>query len=373
MGKITATVAIEDEPAPDLLLSQEEMEIEQDHRLAATFRLKLPIGRRDDGLWRLLDDERLKLWKKVKISAAVGDEEQDLIEGFLTQIKTHFDPDENSSYLELIGMDATCLMGLEENIKDWPNYSDSAIAREIFSDYGLTPEIEDVDIIHDEAISTMIQRDTDIQFLKRLARRNGFECRVNGNTGVFRKPSLSEKPQPTLAAHFGPETNLSSFEVTANVLSPLRVEMHQIDTIAKEMRTAKAELGERSLGKNAALSIKPPGSPKKVQSRMFVRHAVATGQPEMENLCKALFDEAEWFIEASGEINTSVYGSILQVAQLVPIKGVGELFSGLYYVTNVRHRFTSSGDGQHYAQHFKARRNAFTPNGDEFGDNGSLF
>src|ERR1700752_4060665 len=105
MGKITATVAIENEPAPDLLLSQEEMEIEQDHRLAATFRLKLPIGRRDDGLWRLLDHERVKLWKKVKISAAVGDEEQDLIEGFLTQIKTRLDPDENSSYLEMIGMD----------------------------------------------------------------------------------------------------------------------------------------------------------------------------------------------------------------------------------------------------------------------------
>jgi hypothetical protein len=127
------------------------------------------------------------------------------------------------------------------------------------------------------------------------------------------------------------------------------------------------ESGEqRRLGKGVAGSLAPPNG---VESRMFVRHAVATGQPEMENLCKALFDEAEWFIEASGEIDTVSYGSILQVAQPVPIKGVGELFSGLYYVTNVRHRFTLT----RYLQHFKARRNAFTPTGDEFGDSGSLF
>lgn len=239
-----------------------------------------------------------------------------------------------------------------------------------FTEYGLTPDIKDPDkddIIHDETVSTIIQRDTDIQFLKRLARRNGFECRINGKTGVFRKPALSEKPQPTLAAHFGCETNLSSFEAGANSLSPMRVEMHQIDTVAKQTQTAKAESGQqRSLGKTAALSIEPPGSAKK---RMFVRHAVATGKPEMDNLCRALFDEAEWFIEASGEIDSVSYGSVLQVAQLVPIKGVGELFSGLYYVTNVRHRFTLT----RYVQLFEACRNAFTPTGDEFGDSGSLF
>jgi len=38
----------------------------------------------------------------------------------------------------------------------------------------------------------------------------------------------------------------------------------------------------------------------------------------------ALLDEAEWFTEARGEINTVVYGAALETRKLVPIKGVGE-------------------------------------------------
>ena len=43
---------------------------------------------------------------------------------------------------------------------------------------------------------------------------------------------------------------------------------------------------------------------------------------------------------SSRRIDTTNYGSVLQTKQLVPIKGVGELFSGLYYVTSVKHVFT---------------------------------
>jgi hypothetical protein len=92
-------------------------------------------------------------------------------------------------------------------------------------------------------------------------------------------------------------------------------------------------------------------------SRLFVRHAAASGQPEMENLCRAIFDEAEWLIEADGEVESSIYGAALQVGLPAPIKGVGATFSGMYYITNVRHVFTA----EDYRQHFTARRNALAP------------
>jgi phage protein D len=366
MPQISASILINDEPAMDFFPSLLEMEVEEDHRLASILRIKLAINKLDDGLWAFLEDERVTLWNKIKISAMVEDEEVELITGYMTQIKTHLDPDENQSFLEIRGMDATSLMNLEEKIKDWPNKTDSDIAREIFQSYDLTPEVEDTGVTHDEAVATIIQRETDIQFLKRLARRNGFECFVKEGKGYFRRPVLSEDPQPILAAHFGSETNLVHFDARLNAFRPTRVEMHQIDTIGKEIQDAIAESAEqRQLGRDGAFSVEVPDG---ITARMHVKHAVATSQPEMENLCRALFDEAEWFMEATGEVESATYGNVLRAKKLVPIKGVGETFSGIYYVTNVKHIFTVD----HYVQRFTARRNAIAPGPGDFNGGGSL-
>src|ERR1044072_9800097 len=58
--QVAATISSEDEAAPDLFLSLLEMDIEEDHRMSASFRIKVAISRQDDGLWTLLEDERQK-------------------------------------------------------------------------------------------------------------------------------------------------------------------------------------------------------------------------------------------------------------------------------------------------------------------------
>jgi phage protein D len=367
MVQIAATFELDKKPAPDLLAAALELEVETDFRLAGSFRLKLATHREPDGTWMFLDDDRLKLWHPFKVSARVGDGEQELISGYVTQISMHLDPIQGNSYVELLGMDATSVMSLEEKIKDWPNKSDSDIAREIFSDYNLTPQVDGTGVVHDDKAATIIQRDTDIQFLKRLARRNGFECFVKGDTGFFRKPLLAAPSQPVLAAHFGPCTNLGSIDARVNAMRPMRVEMHQIDVIGKQPQEASAETAEqKQLGRDAALSFTIPNG---VQSKMVVTQEVAVNQPEMQNLCRALFDEAEWFAQASGEIDTSAYGAVLQTMQPVPLKGLGEMFSGIYYVTSVKHIFGLKG----YTQQFTARRNALAPGPSDFTAAPSLF
>jgi len=363
-------IKIQDKPIVDLSDSLIEVEVDDDHRQAACVcRIKFAITRQPDGLWTVLDDEGLKLWNKIRISVNVADEKVEIFNGYITQIKPHIDRDESKSYIEILGMDGTSLMSLEEKIKDWPNITDSDIAAEIFKnpDYNLKPEVEKISVVHDEAVATIIQRETDIQFLKRLARRNGFECFVKGEKGYFRKPALTGKPMPVLAAFFGKQTSLTSFDARLNAMRPTAVEMHQIDTIRKEIMDAVVESGkQRKLGRDDVLSVKAPNN---ITSRFHVKHAVATGQEEMENLCRAVYDEAEWFIEASGEIDTKVYGSVLEVRKLVPVKGVGEIFSGIYYVTKVKHVLKMN----QYIQHFVARRNAMAPSGPaDFGGSDSL-
>ena len=73
-------------------------------------------------------------------------------------------------------------------------------------------------------MSTIIQRETDMQFLKRLALRNGFECYVEGDTGFFAPPAAIGDPQPVLAVHFGDETNVNRFRLEVNALTPTNVD-----------------------------------------------------------------------------------------------------------------------------------------------------
>lgn len=368
MGQIAATITIDDELAADFFASLLEMEVEEDHRLAGSFRIKLALSRQDDGAWTFLDDDRVQLWKPVTISAEVADASVELFAGYIVQIKPSIDVEEDQSFVEIWGMDATSLMSLEEKIRDWPNKSDSDVARQIFADYNLTPTVDETGVVHDEKVSTIIQRETDIQFLKRLARRNGFECLVAGDTGYFRKPVLNEAPQAVLAAHFGDDTNLVRFEARLTALRPTAVEMHQIDTIGKQLDDAVVEASDQPLlGRDGAASLAVPNG---ISARMFVKQAMATSRSEMTNLCQSLYSEAEWLVEASGEIDSIAYSDVLRPRQLVPIKGVGERFSGIYYVTNVKHVFTLDG----YVQQFTARRNALAPAGEgDFGGDAGLF
>jgi phage protein D len=332
-----------------------EMEVEEDHRLASVFKIKFAISKEDDGSWSYLDDDRVKLWKEMKISVNVDNENVELMSGYVTQIKPHIDPDENKCTLDVTGMDATSLMSLEEKVLGWPSKQDSDIARQIFASYALSPVVDMTGVVHAEEVSTIMQRETDIQFLKRLARRNGFECFVKGMKGYFRKPVLNSSPQPTLAAHFGDETNLVSFDAQVDSLRPAKVEMYQIDAIAKEVQSAVvASSSLRKLGREGAHATKAPNGH---TAKMFVKNAVAFNKTEMEHIGGAIFDESGWFVEAKGEVETSTYGAVLQTRGLVPVKGVGELFSGVYYVTSVRHVIK----GRRYVQHFTARRNALAP------------
>ncbi len=357
MAGVQTSIAIDNIPAADLFAGLREMTIEDDHRSATVFRIRVAMHRQRDGLWTFLDDDRVALWKPISVSVTIAGGRTELVSGYITRISPHFDAEESGSYVELSGMDATSVMSVEEKIRDWPNLKDSDVARQLFVDYGLTPHVEDTGIVHTDTTGTIIQRETDIHFLKRLARRNGFDCFVRGIHGFFAPPALVETVQPVVAALFGPETNVVWFDAGASALRPTRVEMRQIDPVAKQIDSAVVDRGmQRQLGREGALSVSPP---RPATARTHLKHTVATGRPEMENLCRAVFHEAEWLIEARGEIEGALYGSVLQARQLVPVKGVGGMFSGIYYITSVRHVFA----GERYVQLFTARRNAMAPLG----------
>jgi phage protein D len=348
---------------PDIV----SVEAEEDEKLAGVFNIRLAIHLQKDGSWTWIDDERMKVWNKVSISAGFIDNLVEVISGYITQVKPYFDAQMSQCYLDIKGMDTSVLMNTEEKVKDWANKKDSDIATQIFTQYSLIPEVENTEIVHREAVSTIIQRETDLQFLQRLARRNGFECFVRGNTGYFRSPQLTGIPMKTLAVQFGTESNLSYFKAVINAQQPVKVEMHQLDLLTRENRDVSVEsTQQRQLGKDSASGLY---SAEVEPAKVFVKHAKANDQPAMQAFCQGLYDEAEWMLEGEGEIIGTLYRDVLRARELVTIKGVGKTYSGVYYVTRVKHVFTDKG----YIQEFKVKRNALNPDGTEdFGAAGSL-
>ncbi|MGH3774149.1 MAG: phage late control D family protein [Pseudonocardiaceae bacterium] len=343
---------------PDVI----RVEVELDEELAAMFRIELSMQLEPDGTWRHLDDKRLTPWRHISIHVGFEDGTEPLMSGYVTHVHSTFDRDLARCRLELWGMDGSALMDREERLRAWPDKKDSDIAKEILSGHGFTPEVQDTAVIHNASVSTIVQRETDMQFLRRLALRNGFECFVDGKLAYFRAPPAAEAAkdvQPLLAVHFGAETNVGWFTAQIDARSPSEIGMFQLHRTDKQVVKSLAEASlQPALGTVQAASLLPKGLPR---ARAYVGMNATTGATEMDSLCQSLFHRAEWFVTGEGLIDGNSYGSVLRPRRPVTIKGVGETHSGVYYVTHVTHTIDTGG----YTQRFQVKRNGLKPKGDE--------
>jgi phage protein D len=353
-------ITIQGQEISDIYPNLIDLAVEMDDELAGMFRMRIALVLQTDGIWTHLDDKRLSLWNKVTISAGFfEDGQEEVMTGYITHLKPQFEPDSSQCILEIWGMDGSALMDREEKLKAWPNKKDSDIVTEILSNYGFTPKVDNTETVHEEAISTIIQRETDMQFLKRLALRNGFECFIDGMKGYFRKSPLATNPQSTLAVHFGKESNVERFTIEVNALTPSKISMFQTDRINKTvLDTTTDSSQQRALGKTDTKKLlnteKHPG-------QLYLSRTMTVGQSEMEALCQGIFHQAEWFVTGEGEVAGNKYGHVLKPRSTVTIKGIGETYSGIYYVSHVTHTFSEAG----YTQHFRVKRNGLHLTGRE--------
>jgi phage protein D len=360
MASDSFLITLDGEEATDLYEDVVSLDVELSDDLPASFRIVLGTAKEGDGSWRYLDEERFRPWTPVTVEAGfVGGGREEVLAGYVTAVAPTFAPAAARSTIEITGLDASVAMDREERLAAWPNKKDSDIARELFQLHGFTPDVEGTAVVHDEALSTVIQRETDWQFVRRLARRNGFACWVEGATGHFRPLPADPEPQPVLAAHFGGETTLRRFALTVDALRPAEVAMFQVDRFGKEVLAAEAATGpEDALGALTGPALLGPGVP---AGRVVVAKNAATGRPEMEALCRGLAREGAWLVSGEGEVDAAAYGHVLRPRGLVTVKGVGETHSGVYYVSFARHTFTREG----YTQRFRVRRDGLLPTGGE--------
>jgi hypothetical protein len=386
--------AAEDEFYADVI--ELTIDVRGDGAATATMRLATTLD--DDGEWIHLDDERIALFAPIEIrlgyeegeglagalGGALGGGGNDgmipVFTGFVSGAELKLSGTPGQTFFDVWMVDTSLLLGLEEKVVVWTDLSDGEVIDQITGEYADKTDIDPTGTVHAANENVLVQRATDLQFVRMLARRNGLEFAFetdpdSGDVVAFCKvPQLDGLPQPDLAVQFGLDSNLVSFGVTVDGRRPLNVKVTQTAIHTKTPNIAQVAdvtldlLGEDDLASLTSTAIDSLAPPLEATAQLLLLGSPTDDPTELNTMAEAARDEAGWFMAATGEINCDAYGFVLQPRRTVLVKGAGSLYSGMYYVTRVTHKLTSDG---RYRQTFEARRNAIGLDGsEEFGGDG---
>lgn len=252
-----------------------------------------------------------------------------IFKGEITALEPEFNVD--GAVLSVRGYDKSHRLNRETKTKAYVNSKDSDIVRQLVGSAGLTARIDETNQVHEHIYQ---DNQTDFEFIQMLARRNGREVQVDGNTLHFRKPSTSGntitlKWGETLV-NFRPRLSLAGQvnEVTVKGWDPKQ--KRSIIGTATTSSTAP-QVGYGKSGGQAAQSTFSAAK------HIEVRRPVES-QTEADAMAQAILDEINaGFLQAEG---TAFGVPQLIAGKIAKIEGVGTTFGGKYVVTSARHIFT---------------------------------
>jgi phage protein D len=355
-GSVAFSVTLAGTPlAPALLDAVQELEVEDHGDLADMARIKLAVAVAPaNQSWTVIDEPICERLANLRIGVRVGgDRITPLIDSYVIDVRAALSSEPGRSVVEIVAMDATVLMDLEEKVRAWPDQSDSSIAQAIFGDYGFDADVQPADPVRQQDEVTTLQRGSDIRFLRKLAERNGCECYLEmgedgRTTGHFHPPRLEQAPQAVLSVNLGTETNIDDFKARYDMLAATTAAVTGLDVSDASDQDAHAPEGsQRALGAQSAVGGARP------RVKLLSQTGLAKAG-ELQTLAQAVVDRSAYAVTAEGKVNSAALPQVLKAKQPVNVRGAGGQFSGQYYVQRVLHRFT----GPAYEQRVTLKRNA---------------
>jgi phage protein D len=331
------------------------VEVEDHSELADIARLKLSsaVGGANKN-WTVIDDPICQRLTRIQIGVRLGGESPTpLIDAYVIDVRASLGSEAGGSTVEIVAMDATVIMDLQEKVRAWPDQSDSSIASAIFDEYGLEADVQDTSYVRQESDVTSIQRGSDMRFLRKLAERNGYECFVDvgddgRTTGHFRAPQLNQNAQTVLSVNLGTETTVEGFKVRYDMLSATTAAASGIDAHDASTQPVQApDSTERTLGGASTIPTDLP------RTKLLPGTGLSRAG-ELQTLAQATVDRSAYAITAEGVVNAAALGQVLHAKQPVTVRGAGVQFSGTYYVQRVLHKFEHNS----YQMHVALKRNA---------------
>jgi hypothetical protein len=352
----TVQVAFAPLPAP-FVQALREIEVETAVGQASILRLHFDLSRNS---WGDLDVVAFDIFRPllpitVRVSLGLG-LPQVLINGYVRDAQLDASNTPGASRLGVVGLDALgTIMAHVQQPFPWPNCADSVVAQGIFGKYGIVPAVFPTPPTRTMLDTVSNQRDYDATYLFQLARRNSYELYIQPDPvagrdfGHFHPPLTAVPPQGVLSIDFGTQTNLNSFSVSNDMLSPTSVAALSTDPRTRAPVPAFGLVStDPPMGLEPALNriIPPP------IERPAGTDAANPTETQFQAMARATTSSRA--VAATGEVDGLKYTRPLLCGLPVLVRGAGRQHSGLYYVRSVTHRIARDS----YTQSFSAWRNA---------------
>jgi hypothetical protein len=332
-------IAVNDSPDAEVA---DAVEVEVLERMGLPTRYRLRYGLDiDAGDLPLLIDDRLGPGSHLSILVPGDPTDVCLVKGPVTGQRASMVHGGAGSKLDVLGADRLTEMDREAKSVVWSEVKDSDVAAAVFSAYGFAPDMEATDGLHPEPKHTLVQRDSDLRFVQRLARRNGFlfwvTCDAFGiETAHFKRPPLKGSDAAELIINLE-NPSVDALNIEWDVERPTSAEARQLDLNTAGVldggapHVSQVPLGDKSLSAIAT------------GTRSLQLAAPADDVGDLRARAEGALIEAGWFLRARCRTSLEALGAPVRSHTTVNLRGAGTRHSGRYFVASVRHLIDPSG------------------------------
>ncbi len=319
---------------------------------AATGTILIEDRRKQDGQWVAADSGRFTRWAPIRVSADFQTHVEEIFRGFITQPKPSYPNTAGEATLELAIQDESAALDREQMRTIWGEdapMSDLDILTQLVAPLGLSTDPQSA---LGQSSRSLAQDATPIVFLRERANANGYDMMFSGGQVYFGPKRLDGEAQAPIFVYAGKSTHCLSLEIVDDGQRPDKVRFdHAPREEGAETTTETVTPDVATLGSTPVAS---EGSALGTPSVWRVSKEGDETEEELRARAQALVNENSFRIRATGELDGSLYGHVLQAGRVVPIDGTGSRYGGLYFVDKVVHNFTTEG----YRQQFELMRNA---------------
>lgn len=333
---------------PEVMQALEEVEVTSDAERGDGFQLTFTLSKGGLLDYTILGSGAVDPFNRVVVAVAFGVVPEVLIDGIVTHHEVAPSNEPGRSTLRVKGRDVSQALDLEEKNEQYPNQPDWLVVTQLLAaqaKYGIVPAVTPTTDVPIELERITRQHETDLTFIKRLARRNGYVFHVEPvtlgvSTAYWGPENRLGLPQPALTVDMGSATNVRSLSFSTDALAPVETESEIVEPITK------TTIPIPSL---PPLRVPPlSASPLPARRKTLLREAANRNPAQGMTSSVAAATRAPDPVTGTGELDTARYGTALRARRLVGVRGAGLSYDGLYYVRRVTHTLGSGRYGQSF-------------------------
>lgn len=352
-------ITVDDEEITDLFPLLIEASVETSRKQPSICTLEFDTVRLEDETWQVQDAGIFLPWKPFKIEADFGDYSEEVMRGFVKEVRADTPQQMGNAKVFVFCQDETLLLDREHIRKVWSRED------ETMTDSDIVTEIagSDFSVDSEDGLSnaSLNQDGTSVQFIRDRADANGYEFFTREGTIYFKSPQLDEDPQASIMVYKGDRSNCLRISIQHDGHKPDEIKLIRAAETGTELEQETFTPDLTLLGDEAASSENMGLDPFVWQ----MPRPAGSSLEEAKARAQAKANENAWKIIADGELDGSLYGHVLLTHKPVGVYGIGDTYGGLYYVDKVTHSFAQDG----YRQSFRLLRNATVQNTEpESGD-----